>query len=271
MSETVRPIHLPSATALEALRQRVLAALEPWAREWMNGWVERDLRIQTLQVGCVSDGYRSTAVEFDFVRSKSSSRVWLRSSTVDRSRFGCAVLGTHVMPGLVCADDWSTAIVDAAWTARNEALGAALLGEPVEAVAPTEVPAALYSLGSGAALVSCEALGLHAIADRPFLPAAASSPRTASAPRCRLAPLSQAMRRSNARLDVMLGSVTLEFPKLVELRPGDVLCLPQRLDQPLDLACEGTPFARVALGERAGRKCVQLLSPFHDVSPVEPS
>jgi len=75
-----------------------------------------------------------------------------------------------------------------------------------------------------------------------------------------LIPLDRALRRGNAQLAVMLGSVEVELPKLMDLRCGDVLRLPQRLDREITVLCGGKVLARAALGERQGRKCVQLAS-----------
>lgn len=75
-----------------------------------------------------------------------------------------------------------------------------------------------------------------------------------------LTPLDRAVQRTRVALDIMLGSVEVELPKLLDLRCGDVLRLPQRLDQRIAVLCAGRPLARAVLGETQGRKCVQLLA-----------
>jgi flagellar motor switch protein FliM len=72
--------------------------------------------------------------------------------------------------------------------------------------------------------------------------------------------LDQAAARARMRLDAMLGSVEVELPKLLDLRCGDVLRLPLRLDQRICVLCEGIPLAHAALGETQGRKGMQVIA-----------
>jgi flagellar motor switch protein FliM len=46
----------------------------------------------------------------------------------------------------------------------------------------------------------------------------------------------------------------------MDLRCGDVLRLPQRLDQGIAVLCEGKMLAHALLGETQGRKSVQLFA-----------
>jgi hypothetical protein len=122
-----------------------------------------------------------------------------------------------------------------------------------------ELPENLRDFGSGAVQLSCEALGLFAIADRAVWRSVPPSERAAVA-RPALTPVDRAASRAAVRLDVMLGSVEVELPKVLDLREGDILRLPQRLDQPLAVVCAGKPLAHAVLGEVHGRRGAQLVA-----------
>jgi flagellar motor switch protein FliM len=118
----------------------------------------------------------------------------------------------------------------------------------------------VFALGSGAVEVSCEAIGLYAIVDSGVWRDVSPRERGASAHRSKLTPLDQAAQRSRLRLDVHLGTADVEVLQLLDMRPGDVLRLSQRLTDGISLLCAGQTIARGALGERHGRKALQLLT-----------
>src|SRR5882724_5533040 len=168
MNRESRPIYLPRASGLNALRQRVQTALDDWAREWIRGDAHAAHQI-ALRIDSVSQRAQPAIHLYESMRIETGS-VWFRSSATDRSSFGGTVVGAELLPGFICADEWIIEVVDAAWTARNRALCAALLSAPVSATPPESTtvsapPAALFAVGSGAVQVSCEALGLQVIAD----------------------------------------------------------------------------------------------------------
>ena len=260
MNAIERPIHLPGTAALDSLRQRAQAAFDAWAREWVSGRVADGQRTAELSV-CALAGERSHAHEYEAVRSEAGC-MWFRCSAADYLNFGSAVAGAELMPGSAYVDDWIADVIDCARNARNRALCSALLGTPVVNALPPSLialPANLFAFGSGAVQLSCDALGLHVIADSAIWRSVPPSERAPAHRRAKLMPLDRAARRAKAKLDVMLGSVEVELPKLLDLRCGDVLRLPQRLDQGIAVLCEGKPLARAALGETHGRKCVQMI------------
>lgn len=258
----VRPIHVPGSSAMSVVLERTRAALTAWAREWVSDWTKDEQRLAALNIESALEADLRPAQELEGVHG-ASGHMWFRRSALDRASFGRAVLGAELMPRSVCADDWIAAIADQAWTARNRALCEALVGAPATAVSAhgSEFPARLSRVGSGAVKVSCGPLGLHAIADAGVWsrvpPAERKSARLPA-----LVPLDRAARRASLHIEVMLGSVELELPRLMDMRRGDVLRLPARLDQPLTVSCEGKPFARTVLGEAAGRKAIQITGQY---------
>jgi len=253
MKGAVRPIHLPGAAALESLRQRAQAALDAWAREWISPWTSGD-HIATLQICSAVAATETNANEYEVVRAAAGA-IWFRSGVNDISTFGHAI---------ICADEWIADVVDAAWAARNRALCTALVGVPVSkdgrSTSLNALPANLFEFGSGAVQLSCDSLGLYAIVDDAVWRDTPPGERAVAQRRPKVTPVDKAALRAQVRLDVMLGSVEVELPKLLELRRDDVLRLPRQLNEGLTLLCAGKPLARVALGEQQGRKCVQIVS-----------
>lgn len=261
MNAAVRPIHIPGAAALEALRQRAQAALDGWAREWVRGWTIGQ-QAAALHLDTACNAVRLQIHEFEAVRSGAGC-IWFRGNAADRLSFGRAVVGAELMRDARCVDDWIAGLVEGAREARNHALWSGLLGvqalDPLPAGA-SEPPEQLFAFGSGAVQLSCDALGLFAIADSAAWRCVPPIERANAQRLPKPAALERAASRAKVRLDVMLGSVEVELPKLLDLRCGDVLRLPQRLDQGIAVLCEGKPLARAALGEAQGRKCVQVIA-----------
>ena len=264
MSSRVRTLHVLGTTALDSLRQRAQAALDAWAAEWVGGRPSGSaLR---LSVSAASDGGPSAAHEdqglFEAIRTEAGG-LWLRCGVADRLTFGAAVVGSELMSGSAFADDWIAGAVDRAWQALHRTLHNALLDEPPAHAPPSpaaELPAGVWAVGSGAVRFRCDELGLHAVADSAVLRWVAPIAREPAHRLPKIVPLNRAARRATARIDVMLGSVDVDLPQLLDLRCGDVLRLPQRLDQRLLVLCEGKPMARGAVGEAQGRKCIQVFA-----------
>ncbi|MEO8152137.1 MAG: FliM/FliN family flagellar motor C-terminal domain-containing protein [Rhizobacter sp.] len=266
MNELVRPLHLPGAAALAVLRERVQVALDAWAHEWVSAPGHDAPGAATVQARSACEGLRPMPHEFDAVHTEAGC-LWVRCSAEDRFNFGQAVMGAGSMPGGSFADDWVAGAVDRAWEARDRALCAALFGTAVSSDAPLTAqtpPADLFAFGSGAVEFSCQQTGLHVVADSAVWRAVPPIARSAASPLPEATPLNRAVHLATARLEVMLGSVELDLPRLMDLRCGDVLRLPQRLHQPVMLMCEGQPLAQALLGEQQGRKAVQTVAPLHD-------
>lgn len=256
----MRPIILPGAAALEWLRSRAQSALDAWAREWVVGY---ESRLGTaLRVEAIDGAHRSDIREYEVARTDAGC-MWFRVSRADRLDLSCAVVGHELMPRSACADDWIAGVVDGAWLALTRELTTALLlGAPVPSKWPpqlTALPAAALATGAGSVLISCESLGLHAVADSNLWRSVPPTQRDVTQRLPGLTAVDRAIRNARARLEVMLGSTEVELPKLVDLRCGDVLRLPQRLDQGLAVLCEGRPLAQASLGQAQGRVCVQIV------------
>lgn len=260
MSAAVRPIHVPGATARESLRQRAQAALDAWARDWVSGHASGAQATPALHVCPVHEGDRSRDRERYDALCTQTGVIWFRCTHDDRFSFDTAVAGAGLLADCSYADEWIAGVTDDAWDARNHALCSALLGSPIRDAVTTPPSAGLLAFGSGAVELSCAALGLHAIADSAVWRSVPPSERAAASSLVTLTPLDRAVQRARVALDIMLGSVEVELPKLLDLRCGDVLRLPQRLDQRIAVLCAGKPLARAVLGETQGRKCVQLLA-----------
>jgi flagellar motor switch protein FliM len=115
----------------------------------------------------------------------------------------------------------------------------------------------LSSPSSGAVLIDCEALGLLAIADESVWRSLPPTRRAASDLEP-LVPLDRAMRDSEVSLEAILGGADVDFSRLVDLRCGDVLVLPQRLSEPLTVTYAGAAIAHAGFGQRDGAICIQL-------------
>jgi hypothetical protein len=258
MSGSARTIHLPGANALSELRQRVVGSLDDWAREWIADW---NGSRHTLVVKSFLADQDPQPAGYEWLRSESGA-AWVRGSAADRAQFGRAVVGFELMPRLVCADEWIADIVATAWEARNRALCAALLGSPLPVASASNengLPNALYLFGAGAVQLSCDLLGLYAVAD-------ASVWRTVPPPEHSrtalpgIAKLDRAMGNSRVALEVVLGGAEIDLSKLLDLRVGDVLRLSQKLDRPAAVVCGANTVAHALLGESGGRKAAQLIA-----------
>ncbi|MET0534971.1 MAG: FliM/FliN family flagellar motor C-terminal domain-containing protein [Steroidobacter sp.] len=259
MNASVRPIHLPGAQALEWIRERARAALDAWARQWLNGWQENDSRISALRVDTNIGESLSDAHQYQPVRSN-GGRVWFRDGTSDRTAFGGAVVGSELMLRAGCVDDWIAGVVEHAWQARNDALASELLGAASKSLpVVSELPDELRSFGSGAVHLDCGPLGLHVIVDRSVWRSVPPSQRAAR-PLPGLDSLEHSLKNARVRLEITLGSVDVDLANVLDLRRGDVLRMRHRLDQPLTLLCAGKPVAKALLGERQGHKCVRIIA-----------
>jgi hypothetical protein len=262
MSAQVRHLRLPGTAALDWLRERSQTALAAWSSEWLSSCDE-----VTLEVGSALRTSWAPAHNWEMLRGEAGC-IWFSAGVPERLKFGRAVVGTELIPS-DAVDHWIDAVVDRARDARNRALCRALLGggDPPQvqsatpAAAPVgSLPPELFAFGSGAVRISCDLLGLYAIADGGVWHSVPPGERPAAAARPGLTPLDRAMRSSHVHLDVVLGCVDLELSQLLDLRPGDALRLPQRLDQGAAVLCDGKLVARATLGDAHGRKAMQLIA-----------
>ena len=262
MIQPVRSIYFPGTAALEMLRERAHAALAAWAREWVRGWAVEANPVAALQVHADTDKARAHGDVYEAVPGAEGC-AWFRRGSLDQIRLGRAVVGPDLMSAAEGVDDWIDTVIGRATDARNQALCAALLGVSTAgrlSDRPSPLPDSLFAVGSGAIVLTCEALGLHAIADNAVWRNVPPIERVHPRHRRKLTPLEEAARRTSFRLEVQLGAVEVDLPELLDLRCGDVLRLPQRLDRGMTVLCGRTPLARVTLGATHGRKCVQFVS-----------
>jgi flagellar motor switch protein FliM/N len=257
MSAEVRPIYLLCARVHEHVRQRALQSLSEWAREWVTDGEQlrakaRDLRVEGASESCAA------CHEYEAMRTD-IGRMWVRRTTADLATSAKLVVGSRLMPRSVCADDWITSVTNDSWEARNRALCTALLGTPHDPRPgpPDRLPEELFTFGSGAVELSWDSLGLHAVVDNAVW--GSIPPRERAAIELpALVALDRAAASCRVRLEVMLGAVEIGLPQVLDLRAGDVLRLPQRLDEPVTLLCEGKPLARAVPGDAHGRLGVRV-------------
>ena len=153
-----RPGHLPSATALEVLRQRAQAAVDTWAQEWGIG--RQAPAVLTISTSIDREEWQGRS--YQQLRDASGG-LWIRADVSDRARLTQTIIGPDLAfaPGELIEE-----ILDLSAAARAEELHAALFG--ADAMLPDsrivdELPAELFAFGSGAVQLACSTLGLHAI------------------------------------------------------------------------------------------------------------
>lgn len=263
MSEQVRQIHIPGTAAFESLRERVQIALTMWARQWI-GDDEDDAQLlqTTIVVQPLGEEACGQAHSYESVRAEQGS-MWFRRDDRDLATFATAVVGEEPVPSTLYVDAWIGEATNRARHARNHTLHAALLGASEEQQSSSSddfLPGDLFRYGSGACEISCEALGLRAVVDSNVWRGIEKSSRRNARPLPKATPLDQAVRQASARLEVLLGEVEVELPKILDMRCGDVLRLPLRLDQGIPVTAQGLPLARAMLGEARGSKAIRVVA-----------
>jgi hypothetical protein len=190
--------------------------------------------------------------------------LWFRCERDDMLNLGRSLFGSY--PGNEGEfPAWIEKIILCARDDFRKAISKVLLGDGLVAasrVSSEAMPRSIFQSGSGAVQIVCPESGLYVVADmdiwknRSLVLAGASS--RALPP---LSALEGALIRKTATLEVVLGGVQVELSMLLNLCCGDVLRLPNRLDDSLTVLCEGVPLARAHLGEVRGQVGVQLVSP----------
>lgn len=258
MSAPARPIELVGTSVLQSLREAVAPELKAWAQDWLPGSCgELELAATALeasQLDTVSQvgPWECTATE--------RGSVWFNAAKLKQRRLAHVMLGGDAFAGAGPElDSWTQRLVAQALVAQRRALGAVLL-TPVVATSQwleEALPRRLLRFGEGAIRLSCDRVGLEAVVDAPawreLLGRAFSVP-----PRGGLTPLEAAACTGTVELGVVVGQVDVELAKVLDLRSGDVLRLPRRLDERLMVECDGRPLAEASLGERGGKLCMQL-------------
>jgi flagellar motor switch/type III secretory pathway protein FliN len=252
MSTAVRALHLVGEHALRSIEERVSRSLAGWCRDWVREPMpEPQVSVQALtgasprMVDCIEIG-------------GATGRVWIRASADDRNGAARAVLGDEFLPLATAGDAWSREALSRAIEQRNQSLAQTLIGD-VHASMTRPADPSLYAFASGAVQITCEALGVHLLADCAVLqhvPPHAHTPAVRPAPES----LKEAAREAPLTLTVGLGSVELDIAHLFELQPGDVICLPTRLADRLPVMLDGKAVAQGALGHCGQRKAVHLVS-----------
>lgn len=258
MSDTVRPIHLPGAAALDTLRQRTQIALDEWARKWAGSHTGGAPHLQIETLPTAMDSRRH---QFEVVHA-GMGKIWFRTDGPDRAAFARAVVGPALTLDASLVDEWVETAVNRAREARNLSLCRALFGGTMfdSRAHSSPLPASLFAFGAGAVVLRCEPLGCYAIVDGAVWRSVPPSERSRAPRRSELTPIERAVHGGRVRLEIELGNIELAVPRVLDLRPGDVLRVPTRLDEGITVCCGGKPLARAALGQRGGRKCVQVVS-----------
>jgi flagellar motor switch/type III secretory pathway protein FliN len=119
--------------------------------------------------------------------------------------------------------------------------------------------AALTAPGVGAVCIRAPSLGLWAAADAGVL-RHVPPPEAARGSAPALVPLERTLRSAPLRLDVTLGSVELALGPLLELQADDVIRLPTRLSDNLNVETAGQRLAGGRLGMLDGHRAVQLVA-----------
>lgn len=257
MSAPVRALQLPGRHALDSLAQRLSQGLQPWCMRWCA----TPARAAALAVQAEA-AERLPGGEPFVELTGASGRVWLRRGDADLQALARAVLGETVQPHDHAGDAWAQDLLAQAATQLGEHIAQALVGEP-QSTQMRHPPAELFAVGAGTTRLACAALGIVLLADAGALLHVPPRPRDATAPPTparALVPLLEAARQAALPLAVELGSVDLDLAHLLELQPGDVLCLPTRLGEPLPVTLAGRPLARASLGQLGRHKAVQLTS-----------
>lgn len=256
MSTDVRALQLPGRHALDSLAQRLSQGLQPWCARWCAAPVHPT--VVQAEAAEVSD-HRPDGEPFVELAG-ASGRVWLRRAEADRQALARAVLGDAVQAEDHAGDPWALDLLDQAGVQLGEHIAQALVGE-LQSSQPRHPPAGLFAFGAGSTRLACPALGILLLADAGALLHVPPRPRDAAPRRAPpLVPLLDAARQATLPLAVELGSVELDLAHLLELQPGDVLCLPTRLGDPLPVTLAGQPAARASLGHLGRHKAVQLAS-----------
>lgn len=252
MNAPARTLHLLGEHALHSIEERVERALVAWSRDWVREpRAEPQLRAHALSGDAARSG--------DWVEiGGATGRIWIRNSAEDRNRLVRAVLGEAHLPLETAGDAWSRGALAQADEQRRRCLALALVGE-VHATTARAPDAGMFDFASGAVQITCDTFGVHVLADSGVLQHVPPRARSASA-RPAPKPLKDAARSAPLTLTVGLGSVELNLAHLLDLQPGDVICLPTQLADRVPVMLDGQPVAQGSLGHCGKHKAVQLVS-----------
>jgi flagellar motor switch/type III secretory pathway protein FliN len=239
---------------MRAIELRVLTALAPWGKSWLpEATQEPQLQVQALG--------GASQLQGRFTRySNDVGSVWFRADDGDDAALATVLLGTtESRPGPKSVDPVLGRALAQARSARERAIAAVLIGahaDPAEAMPGSD----LLLFGSGAVVLSSREIGLCAIADACCLRHVPPMESARSSQLSRLRPVETAIRRAKVELSVSLGEVELELRQMVDLQAGDVIRLPTRLHDELEVCIGEEPVAAARLGLREESRAVQLIS-----------
>jgi flagellar motor switch/type III secretory pathway protein FliN len=255
VNANVRPLHFVSAHAANAIELRVLTAMLAWTQDWLPA-TSPELRV--VVAGDVAQPHLAGC--FDAYQSE-SGRLWVRREQSDDGALAAALFGTPTSGSdMPLMDELVTSTLTLARRLRNEALAAVLIGSHTKATADAPDPR-LAAHGSGALRIECPGIGLVALVDDSALQHVPPIERAGSAAEPRLMPLEQTLSAARVAVSATLGGVDMSLDELLGMREGDVLRLPLRLEDPLDVQIDGRRLAGAHLGTRDGHRAVQLVKP----------
>lgn len=253
-AETAQPLHFWRADQLRELDRLLEMALLSWAGDW-------GLAQSLVRVSCHRAGADDAATDGIALRGQEGMLAHFRSETwaaaLVRELFGAAIDPCGI-PGEVAG-----ACIDDAMRRLAHVLG--MPGARRERTPPPrlrrgtwrgEVQAALPFGGvlllNAAAAEAC--LRRRGMAARPRRSLPADAPVAM--------PLLRAAAGQRVSLRAQLEPCEVDLGVLQDLRPGDVLRIPHRLDAPLQLRTEaGTALFSGYLANSRGRKVLELVAP----------
>jgi hypothetical protein len=273
-ADRARPLRWWSAARLDAAVERLRAAMAPWARDW--GLTLGDLGARNAVDGTAPSAPAALTLAHGAARLQAEGGAPVEQ--LHALLFGVPPPAVRVAPTL--SDDTAAA----AWAALLDALGAAL---PQQAAPPAAPPAATSAAPSAAPAVPPHAtarwsghlrLDVSVVGEGSAMrlallihPSAAAEwcttatgPVQTQAPRQPLQRIDHVLADRSVRLAVLMDPVTLDLGTLQSLQIGDVLTLPHRLDQPLEVAaapdaCQAaSSVCQAHLGQRDGRLAIAL-------------
>lgn len=262
----VRDLVLLSDKALGSIRTQLMNHWQAWATAWC-GVPDASVTDEAfdLDVRRVADALEPLPDPSVWRTSGAASSLWRHAADASVQAFARQLVrrASGPFPG---DGDWALGAARAAladlevrWT------GAVATAKPI---AGDVVPLAdALHPALGGVLASVPALGIHWLLSpalyRAWLPAGDAKAQPLPAPIA--GKLAEVLKPGALSLELGIGHVDIAVTDLLELRVGDVVRFPTRLDEPLPLVApkadgQRDELMRARLGHREGRLAVQVVS-----------
>jgi hypothetical protein len=254
-----------SSAVLDAMASRLAHGWDEWCREWGC----RGAGVAAINAAEATSSAAPSAWHA-LPAGPAGAPAWMAAdpsptAAMLRTLFGSGPTGAREVPPVaaeVCARAWEDLLLNCArWLGASAPMGSA------DEAAPPADDSRPWS-GAVRVQLACEAgkaqpLWLHLSAGAASKVAAACGASTKRSPRplARIVPVAQAMASRRVHLGVRLADVQLTLGALESLRPGDVVALAHRLEDPLVVTTHEAPVCHAHLGSRSGRRAVELVRP----------